>query len=310
MTKNRPKRVKTLFSEFDSNTAYNSRSTGKLCFEGVEGLDVYNITAPFFSAGHRLIAGRVEPRDQEFSTVVIFELSGDTWAPLAGAPRYQMQDPFVTMIQGELILGGVEIEDNAGQLTWRTVFYRGANIFCLTRFLTGPEGMKDIRLCDLGKKGIGVFTRPQGGVGGRGKIGYFKVASLEALSSERIASAPLIDGMFDDLDWGGVNEAHPLGDGLIGLLAHVAYFVDDDTAGERKYYAASFTFDPERMIFNDLKIIACRRQFIDGDAKRPDLYDVIFPSGLIEENNSMILYAGVSDAEAHWLEIPAPFAAW
>lgn len=47
-----------------------------------------------------------------------------------------------------------------------------------------------------------------------------------------------------------------------------------------------------------------------GSAKRSDLVDVVFSSGLVfDAEGRVTLYAGASDAEAHWLEIDDPYQA-
>lgn len=302
------KRVSSLFDEFCLQRTGTPCVTDKLQFEGVDGMDVYNISAPFVSAGKQVIVGRVERRSEELSNIVFFEKSESVWRRIDRAPTFELQDPFVTFVQGELTLGGVQVREINGQLAWKTVFFRGSDIFDLKHFLDGPDGMKDIRFCDLRQDRIAVFTRPQGKTAGRGKIGYTEVAVLDELTIERIESAPLIRNMLHDEDWGGVNEAHRIAGGRIGALAHVSCFEDDDREKALHYYAATFVFDPDAMEFDDLKIIACRSQFKDGPSKREVLADVVFPSGLIFANGAARLYAGVSDVEAHWIDIDNPFS--
>ncbi len=65
-----PASVAQLFADYQKRTAHNTFSTGRLEFTGVGDKDVYNITAPFTSAGQVVIAGRVEARDSEHSTIV------------------------------------------------------------------------------------------------------------------------------------------------------------------------------------------------------------------------------------------------
>ncbi|PHZ85096.1 hypothetical protein CRD36_08625 [Paremcibacter congregatus] len=307
MSEKETKRVKELVSEFRQDQKKNVFKTAKLKFSGVDGHDVYNITAPFRSANRTVIAGRVEPRDHEYSNVVFFEETDGTWAPIAGAPVYNLQDPFITYIRNELVFGGVQIKDVEKGLEWRTVLFRGPDIFNLVECFIGPAGMKDIRLCDLQNGKIAVFTRPQGEIGGRGKIGYVDIDNLEGLTIAVIESATLLHGMFHPMDWGGVNEAHLLTNGEIGVLAHAACYENDHLMQERHYYAKSFIFNPVLKEFRDYKIIASRDQFEAGPAKRADLANVIFSSGLIRIDGKATLYAGVSDAESHWIEIDDPF---
>ncbi len=307
MSRENIKRVHELFSEFQLGQDDQNKNTAKLRFTGVEGQDVYNITAPFTSANKIIIAGRVEPRDKENSIVIFFEEIEGVWTPIPCAPTFELQDPFVTFIQNELIFGGVKIKEVGRKLVWKTVFFRGSDIFNLVEFFQGPSGMKDIRLCDLDNGKIAVFTRPQGEIGGRGTVGYVEVYQLENLTAEVIESAALIDNMFHPLDWGGVNEAHILPNGDIGVLAHGAYYKNDQIGQERHYYATSFIYNPALRQFRDYKIIASRNQFEKGPAKRENLEDVIFSSGLSQCDGKTILYAGVSDTEAHWIEIKDPF---
>ncbi|PCI46205.1 MAG: hypothetical protein COB49_08875 [Alphaproteobacteria bacterium] len=296
-----------MYSEFQKGLDERRKNTGKLYFKGVGKNDVYNITAPFNSANRTVIAGRVELREHEYSNVIFFEEIDNVWVPVQNAPTFKLQDPFITFIAGELIFGGVEIKDVGGVLEWKTVFFRGPDIFNLVEFFHGPAGMKDIRLCDLENGKIGVFTRPQGDVGGRGTIGYAEISKLEDLTTEVIEGAVLLEDKFHHLDWGGVNEAHLLANGEIGVLAHAAYYEDDHLMEERHYYATSFIFDPVLKKFRDYKIIASRDQFEDGPAKQKHLTNVIFSSGLKRTDETITLYAGVSDAEAHWIEIEDPF---
>jgi hypothetical protein len=308
ITEEKVKRVRELFSEFQKRDRDNDVRTGKLHFKNVGGHDVYNTTAPFASAGKFVLAGRVEPRDQEHSKVVFFEQIGDSWFPIEGAPGFELQDPFVTVVQDELIFGGVRIHEVGNKLGWTTLLYRGKDIFSLKEFLCGPTGMKDIRLCDRKNGRIGVFTRPQGEVGGRGTIGYVEVGQVDELTADIIAGADLLGPMVHALDWTGVNEAHLLPNGEIGLLSHISCFEDDDKYRELHYYAASFIFDPASRHFRDFGIIATRDQFDSGPAKRDVLADVVFPSGLIRANGRATLYAGASDTEVHWIEIADPFS--
>jgi uncharacterized protein DUF1861 len=301
-------RVSELFDQFKAGRDKVNRSTQQLLFAGVDGHDVYNITAPFRSGDITVIAGRVEPRHHEFSKIVFFEEKQGVWYPVPDAPLFDLQDPFFCFVRGELVFGGVRIHENdSGLLGWKTVFFRGSDIFDLKEFFVGPNGMKDIRLCDLQDGRIGVFSRPQGMKGGRGTIGYTEISRLEDLTLDVLDAAPLIENMFHPSDWGGANETHLLPGGEIGVLAHAAYYENDDCLQDRHYYATAFTFNPQNRTFRNYKVIASRDQFPDGHAKRPDLKDVIFSSGLVRSSGETRLYAGLSDAEAHWIAIPYPF---
>ena len=298
--------------ELKENINKSSLKTDKITFAGVGKRDVYNITAPFLSAGKTVIAGRVENRDDEHSELVFFEEIGNQWLPIENAQTLQLQDPFFTKINNELILGGVEIatapNEPEGTLTWRTIFYKEKDIYRLEKFFQGPEHMKDIRLVELNNKRIGIFTRPQGEKGGRGKIGYNEVDCLEDLSETVIDEAKLFNQFLPD-EWGGANEVHLLKNGKLGVLAHIARFSQQETY--RHYASSAFVYDPATSEYSQMKMIACRDLFGKGAAKRPDLEDVVFSGGLKRDGNGKaVLYAGIGDAEAHWLEIDDPFAEW
>ncbi|PLR75865.1 hypothetical protein CU633_18465 [Bacillus sp. V3-13] len=161
------------------------------------------------------------------------------------------------------------------------------------------------RLAELQDGSIGVFTRPQGEKGGRGKIGFTKIGSLDDLTVAAINDAPLLQDQFIEEEWGGANEIHLLKNGLLGVLGHIASF---DEEGNRHYYPMSFVFDPESGNFSDIELIAVRDNFLDGPSKRPDLVDVVFSGGLVRnEEGTAKLYAGISDAEAQILTIKDPF---
>ncbi|PZD97010.1 hypothetical protein DNH61_05025 [Paenibacillus sambharensis] len=282
--------------------------TEKLAFTGVGSRDVYNITAPFTDEGTILLAGRVESRDSESSDVMFFAQQEQVWAPKHELPVFHLQDPFITRVGGELIMGGVQTYPNPedeNRLMWRTVLYRGQRVSELRPFFTGPDGMKDLRLVELEDGGIGVFTRPQGIKGGRGKIGFARTASLEELTMELIAEAPLLEEQFTDAEWGGVNEAQMLSNGLIGVLGHIARF---DEGNNRHYYPMIFVLDPDTGWYSDIELIAVRNNFLPGPAKREDLHNVVFSGGLVRNpDGTAVLYAGISDAEAHTMTIPDPF---
>ena len=278
----------------------------EISFTGVGERDVYNITAPFQFGGETLIAGRVERRDTELSEVVFFVEREGVWTPHPGRTYAKLQDPCVTRIGSELIFGGVEYPVNlsSGEQGWRMNFYRGESLEELELFLIGPERMKDIRLVALPDGRIGVFSRPQGEIGGRGTIGFTLVDSLEDLTAQVIEDAPLLRGQFLPDEWGGANELHLLRNGMIGALGHIARM---DEVGKH-YYPMVFALDPETRARTDLKIIAARKYFPQGAAKRPDLIDVIFSGGLRRHGDgTAVLYAGISDAWAARITRPDPF---
>ena len=287
----------------------------KLRFLGVGGKDVYNITAPFtinFGSGEKtVIAGRVEEREAlANSQIMFFEEKEDAWIPVEGAPTFSLEDGFLTHIGDETIFGGVEvypkpIKENPNEVGYRTVFYRGHDLSSLEKFAVSPDGMKDIRLVALRNGRIGVFTRPQGGSNGRGKIGYVEIDHLGDLNDPHIIqNAKIIENQFAPEEWGGVNDLHLLEDGKIGVIGHIAY---QDEEGAKHYHAMSFVYDPETHSASPIKIIATRNNFLAGDEKRLGLADIVFPSSVLNDDGTWTLYAGLSDVEAGKITCPNPF---
>lgn len=290
------------------NSGIQPLASGKIRFGGTGGDDVYNITAPFRFDGQMLIAGRVESRATEFSVLTLFRREADgVWYPCPGAPAFEgLQDPCVTFIGGELVLGGVRfpVPLADGRIIWRMEFFRGRRLDDLQRFLIGPDAMKDIRLGGLPDGRVAVFSRPQGEKGGRGKIGLAVVDSLDQLTSRVIEEAPLLAQQFLESEWGGANEAHLLRSGRLGVLGHIARFDDQEN---RHYYPMVFSVDPDTAEATPVRIFARRASFPDGPAKRPDLADVVFSGGLIRHwDGTATLFTGVSDAEAAWVRVPDP----
>ena len=284
------RRCLDLVEEFGQRNEKDAAS--RLHFYGAgENKDVYNITAPFEDGGAQYIAGRVESRDSEYSQVVFFKGSGYEWTADDALPRLDLQDPFVCRIDG--------------QLNYRTVFYKGEHLAGLQRFTHGPDRMKDIRLHQLADGRVLVMTRPQGAVGGRGKIGWIILDDLSQLDIAHIEQATILEQQFLPEEWGGANELHALGGSKVGVLAHIARY---DEKGDRHYHSAAFVFDWSTGEYSPMKIIAMRCNFQDGPSKRPDLEDVIFSGGLVRlEGGKARLYCGVSDAEGHMITIDDPF---
>lgn len=281
----------------------------KLTFANVGNRDVYNITVPFMDEGTLILAGRVEERESEFSEVRFFANEAGSWKPANGYPSFALQDPFITFIHGELIFGGVRVvTDDAAPsriISWVTEFYRGPSVRRLRHFFTGPNRMKDIRLVQLRDKRIGVLTRPQGEVGGRGQIGFTMMDRLEELSSVRLVDAPIFTNQFLSTEWGGSNETRLLSNGWIGVLGHIASF---GTMGDKNYYPITFAVNPLTRESTPPKIVATRADFLPGPAKNPTLGNVVFAGGLVRRDDGLAdLYAGTSDVEAQRLTITDPF---
>lgn len=280
-------------------------------FLNVGDRDVYNIAAPFSYQGETVLAGRVEARDSENAEINLFRETVAGWDPLLKLPEFVgLQDPCVTTVGGRVLLGGVRFpcvfED--GTEGWQMDFYLESEAGEFELVFSGPKKMKDIRMLELSDGRILVLTRPQGAKGGSGRIGYVVVDSLKDVTVEAIDAAPLLDGLCEDHEWVGANEAHILANGKIGVLGHVAYFGE---AGQRHYYAMAFVLDVDTGDVSPTEIIARRADFPDGPSKRPDLVDVLFSGGLIRLGDGRArLYVGLSDAQAGSVEIADPFTAY
>ncbi|OQA03305.1 MAG: hypothetical protein BWY68_00773 [bacterium ADurb.Bin400] len=280
-------------------------------------ITVYNPTKPIIEDGKQYLLGRVEPRGSELSRVMLFEETGGVWKPVKNGPVFRLQDPFhVPNVQGYHVFGGVHVEKDpqfAGSLKWKTVFYRYRRSITELKndpspFAESPYGMKDIRLIELDNGRIAVFTRPQGGEAGRGKVAYIEIASLDDLQ-EAIPRAEIIPGQFYEDEWGGVNELHLLSNGKIGVLGHIAY-EEEASPGVRvrHYFAMAFMFDPRTKQASPIKLLTTADDFPYLVPKKPELGKVIFSGGLIRmEDGTAILYVGVGDVAAGRARISDPF---
>jgi len=302
--------VRSLLAVHDKRNILRAK---KIFFTGVDGEEVYNITSPFRSAGHEYIAGRVEPREKELESKIIFFIKkGDKWVPDKNAPVFNLQDPFISTINDELIFGGVEIIIDNGMVNYLTAFFRGKDVYHLKRFAEGPPGMKDIRLILLPQGEIGLFTRPQGIIGGRGRIGFMKIPSLLSLTQfkkEDYFKAPLLLDNLPDEEWLGPNVIYILKNGAIGVLGHIACY----TRGIKKklnknYYITTFVLDQHTNTSAGMKIILERNNLPQGQSKLKTLKNVLIPGGLVRhDNGTATMYIGASDAESYEIEMIDPF---
>lgn len=285
-----------------------------ITFLGVEGYDVYNISVPFRSGNRTCIAGRVEKRENEFSVVRIFEKTGtDEYTAILPEKTFRnLQDPFVTIVQGEIVLGGVQIVthplDEHRIISWQTLFFRGKTVEELTLCAVGPSCMKDIRICELADGRVALFSRPQGKRGGLGKIGFTVIDSLNDLCADTVLDAVVDPSFFCEDEWGGCNDVHLLKNGLLGVMGHMAFRTPEGL----HYNAMCFVIDPATGEHTAPRILATRADMTaEPFGKRPDLVDVLFTAGIVRHGDgSATLYTGVSDCQAWCAEIDDPFAAY
>lgn len=301
--------------EFEnSKRVYES---AKLTFIGVDGFDVYNTSIPFTYKGKQYIYGRVEKRDEwARSWVRLFTNTGkDEWTLVKNSMIYQLEDPYIEIIDNELVLGGTHVRYSQGKVdTYFGYFYKGNTLENLYYFTTGPKQMKDIRLVPLANNKIGVFSRPKGEeirkqYGSKSVVGFTTIKNLNELNAEVIENAPPISGLFQNDEWGGCNQCYLLSSGLIGVIGHKSYNQFTEEGDNIKVYVNnSFVFNPETHTIVDEKIIGTRGCYPKGPAKRPSLVECAFTSGIVMRPNGKVdLYSGIGDTEAGRITIDYPF---
>lgn len=289
-----------------------------LHFAGVDGFDVYNCSIPFTWQGKEYIYGRVEKRAEwARSWVRLFEKeSQDHYRLVDHSMVYQLEDPFIALIHGEMVLGGTHVRKKCGQVdTYYGYFYRGTDLEDLTYFTTGPDYMKDIRLIELQDGRIGVFSRPRNEAirrkyGSESIIGFSIIDSLDALTAEVVESAPIVQDLFGPDEWGGCNQCYLLKDGKIGVIAHKSY--PGEMVGDtpmKVYTNMSFVFDPETHKAQEQKLIGTADCYPAFPPKRPDLADCAFTSGITPWTDGKVaLYSGIGDTMEGRIVIDDPFA--
>ncbi len=288
-----------------------------LSFHGVEGYDVYNCSVPFIWKGKRYIFGRVERRTEWMRSWVrlFYETGTDDWTLVPDSMIYQLEDPYISVIKDQLVLGGTHVRVRENKLdTYYGYFYRGSEVDDLYYFTTGPDYMKDIRLVELADGQIGVFSRPRNEEilkkhGSESMIGFSVIRSLDDLTAEVIENAPLIDSLFEDGEWGGCNQAYLLDSGKIGVIGHRSYlYKDSDGEDQSSYMNMSFVLDPDTMRVGDYKIIGTRDCYPKGPAKKPNLSDCAFTSGIVmRDDGKADLYSGLGDCMEGRIVIQYPF---
>ena len=98
-------RVKSLLRNYKKSVI----SSKKLIFDIVDR-DVYNITSPFQISGKEYIARRVESRKGHDSKIMFFVKSKDKYIIDKKAPVFNLEDPFITVINNEIIFCGVDVD--------------------------------------------------------------------------------------------------------------------------------------------------------------------------------------------------------
>ena len=277
-----------------------------------------------------VLAARIESLNGELDTETRFFEQDTTgvYRAIPNAPIFKLQDPFNTIIDGELVFGGVHAYEDGYDavnkrviVNYETVFYRDfkkglMSIDPKTEFARGPSHMKDIRLGERtldGKSEIHLFTRPQGHEFGRGVIGHKVIQSLNDLKnlSTYADGITIFKDLWPEKEWGGINSVTYLKEqDKFVLFGHQARYTDPPGSKEETRNYASFVlkFDPATSEFHNPLIIAERSQFEGGvkdGSKRPDLEDVIF-SGHIRflPNGDAEILVGGGDRHIYWAIIP------
>lgn len=290
----------------------------KVTFSGVDGMDVYNPSIPFERDGKRYMYGRVEHRDEwANSWVRLFEeVSLDHFKLVDHSMMYQLEDPYVALVGEVLILGGTHVRKKQNEIdTYYGYFYKGKGVNDQTYFTTGPDYMKDIRLVELNDGKIGVFSRPRSEkikalYGSESVVGFDIIDSIEDLNAEIVENAPVVEGLFEPDEWGGCNQAYMLTSGKIGVIGHKCYKEERENGLiMRVYLNVSFVFDMDKHQAEDLKIIGTRSCYPEGPAKKEDLADCVFTTGIVKRDDGKVdLYSGIGDTEVGRIVIDNPFA--
>ena len=301
-------------AEFEKNKViYDS---AKLTFLGVEGYDVYNCSTIVHDNGKNYIFGRVEKRDRwADSTVMLFEETGkDTYRLVPDSRTYPLEDPYITRIHGEYILGGTHVRKSRGEVDmYYANFYRGYDLKNLVYFTSGPERMKDIRLIELENGKVGIFSRPRGKdilekYGSESMIGYEEIDSVDELDAAVIAGAEYLPDIFRENEWGGCNQVYRLADGCLGIIGHLSERVKKGNILCSVYMNMAFCLDRRTMRCGEMAIIGTRTCYPEGPCKKDFLMDCAFTSGIsLREDGRVDLYSGIGDCEEGRITIDDPF---
>lgn len=304
--------IDKLLADYERKRGEESPLEGRLLTFDTGENHVYNPT-PFIYDDANYLVSRVEPPYTEFdSQSRFFRQKNGIWLLDNNLPVFDLQDPYITEIGDEWVFMGVEaVPIGPDKSRYRTVFYKGEDPSSLEEFATSPYQMKDIRLVELHDGRIGMFTRPNGNIGEKGKIAFTILDSLNDIKDESVFHrGEIIDGLFLDNHWGGVNDVHLLDDNLLGVLGHMAYSMFDHTGHEMKhYYAITFTYNYMTGEASRPVIISTRDDFPETEFKRRGHRDVLYPGGLLPLNNNGLwgLYAGLSDAASGMKPVNRPF---
>lgn len=246
------------------------------------GLHVYNVSREVTVDGKRIVLGRTERVDNQFSSKVIpftFEEATGKWRADSNISNLNqltagkiMQDPQITHVNGEWAVNCIEVvlddanNPEAGCHYWTNI-YSGQRLDNLALLAQSPQKMKCVRLVELENGQVGVFTRPQSDSpeqGGLGKIGFCVVDNLGDVDATVMKEAPLIHDLFQDHEWGGVNDVRLMPNGKLLALGHIArYLTDSPIKDDREYHTILFEFEPQRRKWDNLRMVSRADDILD-----------------------------------------------
>lgn len=100
------KLISELLVKYKNST--QPKNPRKLVFQRFSGFDHYNPSAPFSYGNKTIIVARIEKREDEESRSIFFEKKNDQYIPYLGVKQFDLQDPFITKIDGEYFFGGTK----------------------------------------------------------------------------------------------------------------------------------------------------------------------------------------------------------
>lgn len=292
--------------EFEKNTRIYEKAL--ITFKGVQGMDVYNPSVLFHYRGKRHMFGRVEKRSEWANSFVrlFVETGKDEFTLVPNEMVWQLEDPFVSNIDGEMIMGGTHVRKTGGKVfNYYCDFFRGAPE-SLLYFTTGPDNMKDIRVVKLANHRIGVFSRPK--TAAHSSIGFVVIDAIDELTAKVVEEAQPLNVIHTGA-WGGVNQPYLLTSDKIGCIGHYSY-IDKDEAGAQitVYVNYSFVLDPATREVEDSKIIGTKGCYPPCACKTPKLVDCAFVAGIVMRGDGRCdLYSGLGDAHTGRITIDYPF---
>lgn len=287
----------------------------------VEGLDSsltsYNCTPMVDDNQKPHLLGRVEPIDTEVSQAGGFDFTScrtypDGFVEQNGLVIPGAQDPSISLISpNKTAIGVVAITEALakGQVAnyWPQLYeFEGGHV-SQEKHAIGPEAQKDIRVAYVGSYGgqdLSVIAARVRHDDGNKIQSYLQVGIVPTAEDIQLLSRDItqvrndptsrLDVLIpDNRTWFGPNQIIPLqsqeGNLAFGLLFHTGRLTNRlYENGERgrvyKVFVTEISADPEtRQVtcFTRPQVIATAADFPYTEAKRPDLWNVLFPGGFM-----------------------------